>query len=81
MTASKFICGLSPEIWDSEAHLILLKYLADAREISMALEHLKWVEQRSPCTLKYIRAGLLASLSSVSCSQSIVQFLQVIPDA
>ncbi|KAK4282230.1 hypothetical protein QN277_013631 [Acacia crassicarpa] len=80
MTASKFICSLSPEIGGAESHLILLKYLADAREIPLALEHLKWVKERSPWTLNDIRAGLLASLSSVSCSLSMVQFLQIIPD-
>ncbi|XP_028772487.1 pentatricopeptide repeat-containing protein At5g14080-like [Neltuma alba] len=81
MTASKFICSLSPEIQGAESHLTLIKYLADAREIPIALEHLKWVKERSPWTLNDIRAGLLASLSSVSCSQSIIQFLQMIPDA
>lgn len=80
MTASKFICSLSPGIGGAESHLILLKYLADAREIQTASEHLKWVKERSPWTLNDIRTGLLASLSSVSCSRSTLQFLQMIPD-
>lgn len=78
--ASKFICSLSHEIGGVESHVVLLKCLADAREIPMAMEHLKMVQGRSPSELEDIRAGLLASLSSVSCPQSILQFLQMIKD-
>lgn len=79
MAASKFICSLSHDIGGSESHVILLKCLADAREIPIALEHLKWIQQREPSILEDIRTGLLASLSSVSCPQSLLQFLQMIP--
>ncbi|KAF7819392.1 pentatricopeptide repeat-containing protein [Senna tora] len=80
IAASKFICSLSHELGGAESHLILLKCLADSREIPIAMEHLKWVQERSPSMLEDIRTGLLASLSSVSCPQPILQFLQMIKE-
>ncbi|XP_061339104.1 pentatricopeptide repeat-containing protein At5g14080 [Gastrolobium bilobum] len=79
MAASKLLCSLNHDMGHAQSHLTLLKYLADAKEIPIAIEHLTWVQERSPSMVQDICAGLLASLSSATCPEPILQFLQRIP--
>ncbi|CAJ2642350.1 unnamed protein product [Trifolium pratense] len=74
--ASKLLCSLSPEIGRAEPHIVLLKCLADARQSPIAIEHLRWVQDKSPAILQDICTGLLASLSVSKCPEPILQFLQ-----
>ncbi|CAI8612101.1 unnamed protein product [Vicia faba] len=74
--ASKLLCSLSHNIVNAESHVVLLKCLADAREIPIAIEHLRWVQDKSPSILQDICTGLLASLSVSECPEPILQFLQ-----
>lgn len=78
--ASKLLCGLNHDIGHAESHVILLKCLADSQEIPIAIEHLKWVQEKSPSMLQDICTGLLAALSSATCPDPILQFLQRIQD-
>ncbi|CAJ2652050.1 unnamed protein product [Trifolium pratense] len=74
--ASKLLCSLSPEIGRAEPHIVLLKCLADARQSPIAIEHCRWVQDKSPAMLQDICTGLLASLSVSKCPEPILQFLQ-----
>lgn len=78
--ASKLLCSLNHDIGHAESHVILLECLADAQEIPIAIEHLKWVQEKSPAMLQDICSGLLASLSSAACPEPLLQFLQQIQD-
>ncbi|XP_029131026.1 pentatricopeptide repeat-containing protein At5g14080 isoform X1 [Cajanus cajan] len=79
-SASKLLCSLNHDIGHAESHVILLKCLADAQEIPIAIEHLKWVQEKSPSMLQDICTGLLASLSSATCPEPMLEFLQRIQD-
>lgn len=74
--ASKLLCSLSHSIGHAETHIVLLKCLADAGEIPIAIEHLRWVQDNLPTMLQDICTGLLASLSVSKCPEPILQFLQ-----
>ncbi|XP_014523859.1 pentatricopeptide repeat-containing protein At5g14080 [Vigna radiata var. radiata] len=76
MAASKLLCSLNHDIGCAESHIILLKSLSDAQEIPIAIEHLKWVQEKSPLILRDICTALLDSLSSATCPEPMLQFLQ-----
>ncbi|XP_047182026.1 pentatricopeptide repeat-containing protein At5g14080 isoform X2 [Vigna umbellata] len=76
MAASKLLCSLKHDIGCAESHIILLKSLSDAQEIPIAIEHLKWVQEKSPLILRDICTALLDSLSSATCPEPMLQFLQ-----
>lgn len=78
--ASNLLCGLNHDIGRAELHVILLKCLADSQEIRIAIEHLNWVQEKSPSMLQDICTGLLGALSSATCPDPILQFLQRIQD-
>lgn len=78
LAASKLLCGISHDVTQSDSHVTLLKYLADAEEIPVAIEHIKWVRQTAPSMLQIISAELLASLSSSSRPEPTLQLLQTI---
>ncbi|KAL1314602.1 hypothetical protein HN51_041415 [Arachis hypogaea] len=80
MDASKLLCSLNNDIGNTEAHVVLLKCSAEAKEIPIAIEHLKWVQQKSPLMLQDICAGLLAFISSATFPEPILQLLQKIQD-
>lgn len=70
LVATKLLCGLSSDLGHSDSHVILLKSLADAREVEMAIEHIKWVRESSPTMLQEISTELFASLPSSLPSSS-----------
>ncbi|BAT84776.1 Pentatricopeptide repeat-containing protein [Vigna angularis] len=76
MAASKLLCSLDHDIGCAESHIILLKSLSDAQEIPIAIEHFKWVQEKSPLILRDICTALLDSLSSATCPEPMLQFLQ-----
>lgn len=78
--ASKLLCGLTFDIAHSSSHVILLKYLADAGEVPIAIEHVKWVRETSPSMLQMISAKLSASLSSSSKPELILGLLQKVQE-
>lgn len=70
------MCGLPPDIGNSNSHIVLLKSLADAGEMKMAIEHGEWIRDTSPWKLQAITAELVASLSSALKSEPVLQLLQ-----
>lgn len=76
--ASKVIRGLPPsDINNCNSHVILLKSLADAGEMKMAIEHIEWVRDSSPLKLPAISAELISSLSSSFKPEPVLQLLQL----
>lgn len=67
----------SSDIDNTNSHTVLLKSLADAGEMKMAIEHSEWIRATSPGKLPAISAELVASLSSALKSEPILQLLQV----
>ncbi|KAJ6754496.1 PENTATRICOPEPTIDE REPEAT-CONTAINING PROTEIN [Salix purpurea] len=72
LVASKFLCDLSHDVGHLDAHVVLLKCLADSEEVPIAVEHVKANSRRQivafdgemsshlcPCSqgLPTIRAG------------------------
>lgn len=80
LAASKLLCSLTCDIGHSGSHVILLKCLADARAVPIAIEHIEQVQKASPSTLQVIFYELLASLSSCSKPEAILQLLQAIQE-
>lgn len=78
--ASNLLCGLTFDVAHSSSHVILLKYLADAGEVPIAIEHVNWVRETSPSMLQMIRTELSASLSSSSKPEPILQLLQKVQE-
>lgn len=64
----------------SDSHVILLKCLADAKEVPSAIEHIKRVKKSSPSMLRVISTELLISLSSSSKPEPILQMLQAMQE-
>lgn len=60
-----------------DSHLIFLKFLADAEEISLAVEHLKWIQGKSPLMHLAVSNEILASISSSSKPDPIFKLFQV----
>ncbi|KAL6135936.1 hypothetical protein ACLB2K_068161 [Fragaria x ananassa] len=75
--ASGLLCRLSFNVAHSDSHVVLLKCLADAKEIPVAIEHIKWIRQASPSMLQTI-SNELASVSSSPTPEPISQLLQTI---
>ncbi|XP_022739774.1 pentatricopeptide repeat-containing protein At5g14080 [Durio zibethinus] len=80
LVASKLLCGLASDITHSDAHVVLLKCLADAKEIQFAIKHIQWVRETSPSILQAIFTKLVTYLSSTSRPDSIELLLQAIQD-
>lgn len=77
LPASKLLCDLGFNVAQPNSHVVLLKCLADAKEIPVAIEHIKWVRQASPWMLQTI-SNELASISSSPTPEPILQLLQTI---
>ncbi|KAL7257148.1 hypothetical protein ACSBR1_010970 [Camellia fascicularis] len=75
---SGLLCGLTSDIGQSASHVILLQCLLEAAEIPVAIEHIKLVRENSAIMLQAICSELLASLSSSSKPEPILQLLQAV---
>ncbi|GAV64249.1 PPR domain-containing protein/PPR_2 domain-containing protein [Cephalotus follicularis] len=80
LVASKLLCGLSYDIGHADTHSTLLKFLADANELQVAIEHIKLVQETLPSLVQVISNELLESLPSLSKPDPILQLLQAIRD-
>jgi len=77
--ASEFLQGMNSDIENLDSHVILLKYLADANEVQVAIGHVKKVRETSPSMLRAIVTKLVAaSHSSPSRSEPILSWLQAV---
>ncbi|XP_058103070.1 pentatricopeptide repeat-containing protein At5g14080 [Magnolia sinica] len=76
IAASKVMRGLAPSNIDSfRSHIVLLKSFAEAGEIDMAIDHIKWIQDTSPLKSGAITSELIASLSSSSKPEPVLQLL------
>lgn len=80
LAAAKLLRGLSSDLGHSDSHVILLKSLADTREVEMAIEHIKWIRENSPTMLQEISMELFASLSSSSYPEPIFMLLHALQE-
>lgn len=71
--ASELLRGLDYDLAHSEPHVILLKYLANASEVTIAIEHIKSIRETSLSMLEVILSELSVSLSSSSKLEPILQ--------
>ncbi|XP_047086126.1 pentatricopeptide repeat-containing protein At5g14080-like [Lolium rigidum] len=60
----------------SNSHVILLKFLTDAGEIEMALEHIKWIKRCCSSTFQGIMNELMASLSTSASLQPVTKLVR-----
>ncbi|XP_047092678.1 pentatricopeptide repeat-containing protein At5g14080-like isoform X2 [Lolium rigidum] len=60
----------------SNSHVILLKFLTDAEEIEMALEHIKWIKRCCSSTFQGIMNELMASLSTSASLQPVTKLVR-----
>lgn len=72
--------GQSTDVAFLDSHLIFLKFLADAGEISLAVEHLKWIQGKSPSMYQALSNEILASISSSSKPDPILKLFQVMQE-
>ncbi|XP_075106681.1 pentatricopeptide repeat-containing protein At5g14080-like [Nicotiana tabacum] len=80
LPAMELLRGQSSDIAFLDSHLIFLKFLADAGEISMAVEHLKWIQGKSPSMYQALSNEILASISSSSKPDPILKLFQVMQE-
>ncbi|XVF13886.1 hypothetical protein REPUB_Repub09cG0007800 [Reevesia pubescens] len=80
VVASKLLCGLTSDITHSDAHVVMLKCLADAKEIQFAIKHIQWVRETSPSIFQAIFSKLVTSLSSTLRPDSLELLLQAMQD-
>ncbi|KAJ6298808.1 hypothetical protein OIU76_019883 [Salix suchowensis] len=78
LVASKFLCDLSHDVGHLDAHVVLLKCLADSEEVPIAVEHVKQIRGNSPSILQDICTKLLAFSSSSSNPEPILRLLQTL---
>jgi hypothetical protein len=78
LVASKFLCDLTHDVSHSDAHVVLLKCLADSEEVPIAVEHAKQIRGNSPSMLQVICTKLLAFSSSSSNPEPILHLLQAL---
>lgn len=78
LVASKFLCDLSHDVGHLDAHVVLLKCLADSEEVPIAVEHVKQIRGNSPSILQVICTKLLAFSSSSSNPEPILRLLQAL---
>lgn len=80
LVASKLLHDLTCDVGHPDSHVIFLKYLADATEISTAIEHIKWVGDTFPSMLPTIYTELFALLASSPKPGPILKMLQAVQD-
>ncbi|XP_060191350.1 pentatricopeptide repeat-containing protein At5g14080 [Lycium barbarum] len=78
--AMELLRDQSTDIAILDSHLILLKFLADAEAISLAVEHLKWIQGKSPMMHQALSNEILASISSSSKPDPILKLFQLMQE-
>lgn len=78
--ASRLLCGLVSDVGQSDSHVILLKCLLEAAEIPIAIEHITSVGKNSGSMLQAVCNEFLASVSSLSKGEPLLQLLQAMQE-
>ncbi|KAL2505427.1 Pentatricopeptide repeat-containing protein [Abeliophyllum distichum] len=80
LAASKLLRDRTSDIGYIESHMTLLKYLADAGQLSLAIEHIKWVAGKSHILLHAIQTEVSVALSSSSKPDAMLQLFQALAE-
>lgn len=80
LAASRLLCGLVSDVGQSDSHVILLKCLLEAAEIPIAIEHITSVRKNSASMLQAVCNEFLASISSLSKGEPLLQLLQAMQE-
>ncbi|XP_011649945.1 pentatricopeptide repeat-containing protein At5g14080 isoform X1 [Cucumis sativus] len=80
LAASKLLRGLASDVAHPDSHVTLLKGFADAGEVSLAKQHVEWVQETSPSMLSVISTELLAFLPSSPKADPILEILQTVQE-
>lgn len=78
LAASKFLLSLRDDVNNWESHVTLLRFLADAEEVPLAIKHINVIKESIPTMLKPISSELFGSLSSAQNPNPVRQMLQAI---
>ncbi|CAF2347682.1 hypothetical protein HID58_039209 [Brassica napus] len=62
----------------TSAHVVLLKCVADAKEVEIGIKHMKWIKEVSPSLVHTICSDLSASFCSSSDPDSILPFIRAL---
>ncbi|KAG2285590.1 hypothetical protein Bca52824_045194 [Brassica carinata] len=62
----------------TSAHVVLLKCVADAKEVEVGIKHMKWIKEVSPSLVHTICSDLSASFCSSSDPDSILPFIRAL---
>ena len=62
----------------TSAHVVLLKCVADAKEVEVGIKHMKWIKEVSPSLVHTICSDLWASFCSSSDPDSILPFIRAL---
>lgn len=68
--------GWYNDVKHANSHAMMLKCAADAGELALAIEHMKWISDNSPSVLNAVVAELLVSLPSSTKPDLIRQIIQ-----
>ncbi|KAJ4882850.1 Pentatricopeptide repeat-containing protein [Raphanus sativus] len=60
------------------AHVVLLKCVADAKEVEIGIKHMKWIKEVSPTLVHTICSDLSSSFCSSSDPDSILPFIRAL---
>lgn len=75
--ASNLLLHRALDIRHSDSHVILIKCLADAGQIPIAIEHIKRVGENFPLMLPTVHTELSTLLSSSSKSEPLLLLIQL----
>lgn len=75
VTASKLLQRFNCDLGNLDSHVTFLKYLNDADEARLALEHMKWIRENSSLMMNRISSELVFLVSSASKSEPILNWL------
>lgn len=62
----------------TSAHVVLLKCVADAKEVEIGIRHMKWIKEVSPSLVGAISSDMLGSFCSSSDPDSILPFIRAL---
>ncbi|XP_010453519.1 PREDICTED: pentatricopeptide repeat-containing protein At5g14080 [Camelina sativa] len=75
--ASQLLCARE-HLEHTTAHVVLLKCVADAKEVEIGIRHMKWIKEVSPSLVSTICSDLLASFCLTTDPDSILPFIRAI---
>ncbi|KAK4743831.1 hypothetical protein SAY87_010143 [Trapa incisa] len=79
--ASEVLRRVSCDISNLESHMRFLQYLAELKEVQIAIQHMEWLKETAPFMLQHVSSKLQVSLSSPTYrSAEVQQLITIIHD-